>query len=133
MVRILLASLLLGLVLTGCDKKEDDPYTGPVWILNVTVRDGSRPDQQMQHCAHAIWNYQSQTETHDVGCRNTNSFVKVWEPITEDVRVFYRIECEGYIQSAETFVDFSMAQLDSTTDSGNPEVIQNVTVTMFPN
>lgn len=133
MVRILLGMLLLGLILTGCDKKEDDPYHGPVWILNVTVRDGSRPDFLMQNCAHVIWNFAGQSETHDVGCRNSNGFVKIWEPISEDVRVFYHVECEGYSPTGESFVDFSYAQVDTVEGRDNPEVIHNVTVDLYPN
>lgn len=130
MVRLLLCSLIMVSLIGGCDKKEDDEYDGPVWILNVTVRDGQFPNREVLECARVKWKYEGEVEDRDVGCRNTNSFVKVWEPISEDVRVFYRVECQGYTPSSELYADFVYALVDTVADG--KEVTQNVTVTIYP-
>jgi hypothetical protein len=129
MLRTLLCSLLVGIVLFGCDKKEDEEYDGPVWILNVTVRDGSFPNRPLPECAHVKWKYEGEVDDRDVGCRNSNDFVKVWEPISEDVRIYYRVSCPGYSDSPEAFADFRYALVDTLPDG--KEVIQNVTVTIY--
>ena len=133
MRRFLICILALGLSFSACKKEEDDEPIGPVWILNVTARDGSRTDQAMQSCARVVWTYAGQSDYRVTECRHNNSFVKVWEGISEDVRIFYHVEADGYGSSGETYADFIYAQVDSTTESGNPEVVINRDVTLFPN
>ncbi|MCL4306431.1 hypothetical protein KJZ99_10980 [bacterium] len=134
MIRFTLGLLILSLAASGCKKDDDnEEFTGPVWILNVSVRDGSRTDGLLQSCAHVIWSYAGTSDQRDTACRHTNGNVKVWEGISEDVRIFYHVESEGYGQSTEEFADFQYSQLDSTTESGNPEVVVNRTVYLYPN
>ncbi len=130
MNRIIFAVLALALIVGGCKKNEDDNAVGPVWILNVTVRDGAFPNREILNCAHVKWKYSGEIDDRDVGCRNTNNFVKVWEEISEDVRVYYRVECAGYSPSVEYYADFSYALVDTLADG--QEVIHNETVVIYP-
>ena len=131
MVRsLLLCSLVLSMMLGGCAKKDEEEVIGPVWILNVTVRDGEFPNRAIPACAHVKWKYSEEIDDRDVGCRNSNNFIKVWEQISEDVRICYRVECAGYSPSVESFADFAYALVDTLADG--QEVIQNVTVVLYP-
>jgi len=132
MFRLLPCLLVLALSFTACDKKDEEEDTHPVWILYVTVRDGAFPSRPLPDCAHVKWRYSGEFDEHDTGCRNDNNFVKVWEKITEDVRIFYRVECPGYAPSAESFADFRYALVDTFSNRDGAEVIQNVTVTIYP-
>jgi len=133
MTRILFAALLLGIAVNGCKKEEDDTFHGPVWILFVNVYDGSRPDRLLQQCAHVKWKYQGDENDRDVGCRDANGYVKVWEPISEDVRIIYHVECEGYSPTGDALAIFSYAQVDTVEGRENPEVTQSVEITLYPN
>ncbi len=130
MVRMLLCSLALALIFGGCDKKDEEENVGPVWILNVTVVDGAFPNRQVLNCAHVKWKYSGEIDDRDTGCRNSNNFVKVWEQISEDVTIYYRVECEGYTPSVESRADFAYALADTTSDG--VEVVVNRTVTIYP-
>lgn len=130
MVRMLLYSLVLTLIFGGCDKKDEPEDVGPVWILNVTVIDGAFPNRTVLNCAHVKWKYSDEIDDRDTGCRNSNNFVKVWEPINDDVTIYYRVECEGYSPSVEGRADFSYALVDTTSDG--EEVIINRSVTIYP-
>ncbi|NUO19551.1 hypothetical protein HUU59_08905 [bacterium] len=130
MVRAVLCSLVLSLIVIGCDKKDDDEQVGPVWILNVTVRDGAFPNREIPECAHVKWKYRDETEDRDAACRNSNNFVKVWDKITEDVTIYYRVECAGYSPSVEERADFSYALVDTLADG--QEVILNRVVYIYP-
>ncbi|MCB9367376.1 MAG: hypothetical protein H6506_01685 [Calditrichaeota bacterium] len=133
LLRFSVTLLLFTLLFTGCKKDDEPEDIGAVWILYVNARDGSRSDGQMQACAHVKWTYEGDSNVNDQGCRDGNNSVKVWKPISEDVRIFYHVECEGYNPSVEDLADFLMARIDSTTESGNPEVVISRTITMFPN
>lgn len=130
MVRLLICSLALSLMIGGCDKKKEEEDVGPVWILNVTVRDGEFPNREIVNCAHVKWKYQDEFEDRDAGCRNSNGFVKVWDPITEDVTIYYHVECSGYSSSVEERADFSYALVDTLSDG--QEVILNRIVYIYP-
>lgn len=132
MLRLLLCTLALSLTFSACDKKDEPEDTFPVWILNVTVRDGQFPNRELPECARVIWNYSGEFDAHETGCRNSNHFVKVWEKIEEDVRIFYHVECTGYSSSAESFADFNYALIDTMENRDGAEIIQNVTVTIYP-
>ena len=130
MVRMLLCSLVLVLILGGCRKDEStDEYPWPVWILRVTVRDGDNPNQEMPNCAHVFWSIQGSDDTHDWGCHDSNGFVKVWDHISGNTQVFFRVECEGFIPSIEYTVEYDYARVDST--DPQEEVIENRTVTLY--
>ena len=47
MLRLLLCTLALSLTFSACDKKDEPEDTFPVWILNVTVRDGQFPNREL--------------------------------------------------------------------------------------
>jgi len=130
MVRLLLCSLVLSMMIGGCDKKDEVEDIGPVWILNVIVRDGEFPNREISSCAHVKWKYSGEFEDRDTPCRIDNNFVKVWEQIHEDVRIFFHVECPGYTSSEETYVDFAYALVD--TNSDGQEVIQNRTINIYP-
>lgn len=130
MIRIIFGLLALSLIFGACKKEEENTDVGPVWILNVTVRDGAFPNREIPNCAHVKWKYSGEIEDRDAGCRNTNNFVKVWDPISEDVRVYYRVECQGYTSSVEYYADFAYALVDTLADG--EEVIHNQTVVIYP-
>lgn len=133
MYRLLLCTLTLAVMLNGCKKDEGDEETEyPVWILNVNVRDGAFPSRPLPACAHVIWKYEGEFQSRDVACRGSYNFVKVWESIRDDVRVFYHVECPGYQPSGEEYADFSYALVDTVEGRDGPEVIQTVTVTIYP-
>lgn len=130
MVRTLIYSLALAFLLGGCRKDEEVQDTSPYWILNITVRDGAFPNREIPECAHVLWTYAGQFDTHDDACRNANGFVKVDDKITEDVRIFYHVECTGYTPSVEYQADFAYALVDTLVDGF--EVIQSVTISIYP-
>lgn len=126
---ILLVTLLLSPACRNEETPEDNPW--PVWILRVTVHDGDNNNEPPMNCAHAIWSYQGSEETHDWGCRETNDYVRVWDSIDGDTRIFFHIECDGYVPSAEFTVDYDYARVDTTNPQA--EVVENRTVTIYRN
>lgn len=130
MVRTLFCSLLIALALVGCRKEEDtDEVPWPVWILRVTVRDGDNPNQGMPNCAHVVWSYQGSGDTQNWGCRESNDYVKVWDHISDNTRIFFHVECEGFTPSVEYTVDYDYARVDTT--DPHEEVIEARTVTLY--
>jgi hypothetical protein len=130
MYRIILALIAGVMLVTSCRKDENtDEMPWPVWILRVTVRDGDNPNPGMPSCAHVIWSYQGSVETHDWGCREANDYVKVWDHISGDSRIFFHVECDGYSPSTEYTVDYDYARVDTT--DPQEEVIESRIVTLY--
>ena len=129
-VPIILAVIAVFLLLDCKHATKDDPW--PVWILYVhPVETLGFSGQQVpvQGCASVVWNYTGDSQTHTENCYQGNSYVKVWNRISEQVNITYFVRCSGYVDSAVRTAFFMPPGQQGQGREG-AEVIVNETVVL---
>jgi hypothetical protein len=129
----LIVMLLACFLLTSCDKKEDEPYNPwPVWILDVHAKSGLT-GTPLESCIRIVWRYSDATDNSTSQCYSSApNYARAWESIDEIVTIVYHVECDGYFSTEEFSVTFDPELAYTRPGAPGDEVIEDVTVSMYP-
>jgi hypothetical protein len=87
--------------LFGCKHStQSDPW--PVWILYVTPVEAvgfSGTHVPISQCATVVWRYSDSQNWNNQSCYPNSNYVKVWNSLTQETRIFYYVRCTGYYDS----------------------------------
>jgi hypothetical protein len=125
--------LLACFLLTSCGKKSTEPYNPwPVWILDVHANSGLT-HTPVESCIRIVWRYSTETDNSTSQCySNVPNYARAWESIDEIVTIFYHVECDGYFTTGESSVTFDPELAYTRPGAPGDEVIEDVTVSMYP-
>lgn len=102
MKRIATLSILIALgLLPGCRRQSTDSFGYPIWILRVQAREfNGSSNVDVQGCPRVVWRYAEDPDGwQTVQCYRGTADVFVQEQISNPVRIYYTVECDGYFSS----------------------------------
>jgi hypothetical protein len=128
-----LLALAIVLLASACSRKTDEDYPWPVWILYVTTVEPvgfSGVRVPVEGCPSATWWYQNDAARSNENCyEGQGNVVKVWRPLTEEVRISYIVHCSGYYDS-ETNSAYFLPPASQGPGREGEEVIASETVVL---